>query len=176
MSKPGPKPEPAAIRLQKGNPGRRPIGSDPVAAAPFGSVLPPAWLAGEGLMIWQRLAPRLERMKLLTPVDAEAFARYCRSFARWLAMSRQLDAEGETYEAQGAHGKLRRAHPAFMISDRLERALVAAEDRFGLNPSERQRLYAARSAAPLPGDLFNQRPIDDDEDQPKQRGPIGLLN
>jgi phage terminase small subunit len=51
---------------------------------------------------------------------------------------------------------VRRAHPAFIVADRLERQLLAAEDRFGLNPAERQRLYAARSASPDPAtrDLF----------------------
>ena len=65
-----------------------------------------------------------------------------------------LDDEGETYESESAHGKLKRAHPAFLIADRLERQLLAAEDRFGLNPAERQRLYAARAAQPaFPGEL-----------------------
>lgn len=162
----GPKPDPAAVKEAKGNPGRRPIGADPVigdgnqAAGKSERVLPapveaPIWLTGDGLGIWDRLAPRLVAMKLLSQVDAEAFGRYCRNYARWIRMQDQLDREGEVYESESQHGKLKRAHPSFLIADRLERQLQAVEDRFGLNPAERQRLYAARANAPanIPGEL-----------------------
>lgn len=162
----GPKPDPAAIKEAKGNPGRRPIGADPVVAGDDQvsdaqertasvSVAAPVWLKGEGLDIWDRLAPRLVSMKLLSQVDAEAFGRYCRNYARWIAMQDVLDREGEVYESESTHGKLKRAHPSFMIADRLERQLQAVEDRFGLNPAERQRLYAARASQPIaiPGEL-----------------------
>ena len=164
MGRRGPKPQPAAVKQAKGNPGHRPVGADPLAVAAADAdapekalavaAEPPLWLKGKGLKIWDRLAPRLVSMKLLSPIDAEAFGRYCRSFARWTKMQDVLDDEGETYESESAHGKLKRAHPAFLIADRLERQLLAAEDRFGLNPAERQRLYAARAAQPaFPGEL-----------------------
>src|SRR5687768_10785367 len=134
MGRRGPKPQPATVKQAKGNPGHRPIGADPAAtAAPTETEMPektsavavdaPVWLKAEGLKVWDRLAPRLAAMKLLAPIDAEAFGRYCRSFARWEKMQRVLDEEGETYESESAHGKLKRAHPAFLISDRIERQL-----------------------------------------------------
>ena len=162
MGRRGPKPEPAAVKIAKGNSGRRPIGADPVVpddrdadtskVGPKG-IAPPRWLKGEGLKVWKRLEPRLTAMKLLTQIDAEAFGRYCRNFARWLKMQQTLDDEGETYESESAHGKLKRAHPAFLIADRLERQLASAEANFGLNPAERQRLFAARAVGQI-GDLF----------------------
>ena len=160
MGRRGPKPQPASVKAAKGNPGNRPLGADPAAPAETADLAkstqvdPPVWLKREGRKIWDRLVPRLIAMKLLSPIDAEAFARYCRNFARWLKMQEVLDKEGETYESESAHGKLKRCHPAFLIGDRLERQLAAAEDRFGLNPAERQRLYAARAAQPVfPGEL-----------------------
>jgi P27 family predicted phage terminase small subunit len=199
MGRRGPKSDPAAVKKAKGNPGRRPVGEDPIAAADVtlaavgeksatGGVVAPTWLKGEGLGIWDRLAPRLVAMKLLSPVDAEAFGRYCRNYGRWVRMQQVLDDEGEVYESESQHGKLKRAHPAFLISDRLERQLLAAEDRFGLNPAERQRLYAARAATPFPGDLFGaeagaQRGGRSRGDQPLQQqaargpsSPVGFLN
>lgn len=185
----GPKPEPAAVKIAKGNPGNRPIGADPVVDLPeqHAKIEPPVWLKKEGLKIWGRLAPRLAAMKLLSAVDAEAFGRYCRNFARWQKMQLTLDNEGETYESESAHGKLKRCHPAFLISDRLERQLLASEDRFGLNPAERQRLFAARAANPNLGDLFGGLPATQAPAAGKPRGndgkptahpgsPIGLLN
>jgi P27 family predicted phage terminase small subunit len=185
----GPKPEPAAVKEAKGNPGRRPIGADPEPDTPEGGktnqVDAPIWLKGEGLAIWDRLAPRLVERKLLTAIDAEAFGRYCRTFARWIRMQDVLDNEGETYESESAHGKLKRAHPAFLIADRAERQLLSAEDRFGLNPAERQRLFAARASQPFTGDLFGALPAGQTPKSGKRQAearaaggasPVGFLN
>lgn len=194
MGRRGPRPEPAAVKIAKGNPGRRPVGTAPaVDAVAREKVTPPAWLTGDGLKIWQRLAPRLAAMKLLGVADAETFARYCRNFARWLKMQTVLDREGETYESESQHGKLKRAHPAYLIGDRLERQLASAEANFGLNPAERQRIYAARAAAGKAPDLFHdewstpaprgrrgdQAPRGGDEgaaEDPGTDSPVGFLN
>lgn len=178
----GRKPDPAAIKEAKGNPGRRRIGADPVIDTSLtGGVAPPAWLKADALAVWTRLAPNVARLKLLTPVDAESFARYCRNLARWLKMQDVLDREGETYESESAHGKLKRAHPAFLIGDRLARLLESQEAVFGLNPAERQRIFAARSMTPDPaGDLFGGRREDPVKADPapdaKPSGPVGFLN
>jgi P27 family predicted phage terminase small subunit len=177
----GPKPAPAAVKEAKGNPGKRRIAKDTaVALAATGGVEPPVWLKDEALKVWSRLAPNVVRLKLLTPVDAEAFARYCRNLARWLKMQEVLDREGETYESESQHGKLKRAHPAFLIGDRLARLLESQEAVFGLNPAERQRIFASRTMTPDPaGDLFGRREADAAQpvaQQPKPAGPVGLLN
>jgi len=169
MGRRGPKPEPASVKLAKGNSGHRPIGVEPQseASAAIVKVEAPAWLKGAGLAVWKRLAPRLMGQKLLFHIDAETFGRYCKNFARWLKMQDVLDEEGETYESESPHGTYKRAHPAYLIADRLEKQLASAEANFGLNPAERQRLYAARAAAAGAGmgSLFG------DEEMPAQRRP-----
>lgn len=196
MSRRGPKPEPASVRIAKGNSARRRIGADPVqpiVAAEDGSSTPaPAWLKGEGLEIWERLAPRLVAMKLIGPADCETFGRYCRFFARWLAVQKLLDDEDMFYEIGSKHltTPLKRRHPAFDAAIMLDRRLESFEDRFGLNPAERQRLFAARLAAGNNPDLFGHMPPPkpDPASQPasaassiaaaaaKARPPIGFLN
>jgi P27 family predicted phage terminase small subunit len=198
MGRRGPKPQPASIKEAKGNAGRRPIGSDPAlpadqtvdgasVAEASSAIEPPDWLKKEGLVVWERHAPRLVAQRLLTATDVAPFARYCRNFARWLKMQRIIDKEGETYESESAHGKLKRAHPAFLIADRIERGLLAIEDRFGINPAERQRIYAARAASGIrPNDLFGgtQQPkpgttaqtAPSDAEQSKAKSAIGFLN
>jgi len=186
MGRRGPKPQPAVVKEAKGNPGHRPIGADaaPAEAATAG-VTPPTWLKSGGLEVWKRLAPRLIAQRLLSQIDAETFARYCRNFSRWHKMQAIVDKNKEFYESESAHGKLWRIHPAFSIAERLEKNLMAAEDRFGLNPAERQRIFAARAQAGANPDLFNARPgtpspLDaprgDDAEQSKAKSAIGLLN
>ncbi|RWC94857.1 MAG: P27 family phage terminase small subunit, partial [Mesorhizobium sp.] len=120
MGRRGPKPEPASVKLAKGKSGRRPIGVDPSAeeqakaVAAAGSIKPPSWLKTDGLVVWNRLAPRLIAQKLLFQIDAETFARYCKNFGRWLKMQKRLDTMGEIYEIETASGKVRRADPAFL--------------------------------------------------------------
>jgi P27 family predicted phage terminase small subunit len=160
----------------------------PEIAVPADGLQPPKWLKQEALGIWKRLAPPLRASKLLAQADVEAFARYCRNFARWLKMQKDLDKEGEAYESEGQWGKLKRVNPSFLIADRIERQLLAAEDRFGLNPAERQRIFAARAAAGAPLDLFGssqsqvERRANDPAAQPTQPAEpedeqlVGYLN
>ncbi|WP_315920422.1 phage terminase small subunit P27 family [Mesorhizobium sp. SP-1A] len=186
MGRRGPKPAPAAIKEQKGS-SRRPIGKDPVEAesADDGSakakrVEAPSWLKKEGRAVWERIAPRLIGMNLLSQTDAETFARYCQNFARWFKMQQILDNEGEVYETEtyGAgeserRSVLKRAHPAYLIADRLERQLTAAEANFGLNPAERQRIFAARAAAMAGGlpDLFGNQGKPAEKSAPGKKAP-----
>ncbi len=198
----GRKPEPPGVRVQKAAVRSKRVRTLPeTEKAATGSVSAPGWLKGEGLAIWKRLSGRLIQAKLLTVADTETFARYCRNFARWLKLQKVLDDEGETYEAEtyvtaagektdeGAPvrlNKLKRANPAYSIADRLERQLLAVEDRFGMNPAERQRIFMQRAATVPPGDLFDApaqpgRGSSDPATQPAApaapiKGPIGLLN
>lgn len=186
----GPKPQPEGVRAQK-----EPVRSahlprlpSPEVTAQAGAVVAPKWLKREGLRIWNRLAPTLQAAKLLTQADAETFARYCRNFARWLDAQKAIDKEGATYESESQWGKLKRVNPVYLIADRLERQLLAAEDRFGLNPAERQRIFAARAQTGVSGDLFapptKQSPSRREGDPAMQpaapaepiEAPEGLLN
>ena len=115
----------------------------------------PAWLVGKGKEIWDKRGPQLRQARLLSATDELAFARYCRNFAKWIELRQQLDKDGYSYESESNHGKLRRVDPSFMIADRLERQLLALEDRFGMNPSERQRIFMARAAG-KGGGLFDE--------------------
>ena len=197
----GRKPSPANVRSQKAAVhSKRPNTRPKTEAAPSGSartLAAPAWLKGEGLKIWKRMTPRLSQAKLLGPADLETFARYCRNFARWLSLQDQIDRDGAIYETETYLGsrregdddrpavKLKRAHAALIVADRIERQLLATEDRFGLNPAERQRIMAQRAQTGVTGDLFDPAPGGksgkDPATRPSQAAdpietPIGMLN
>lgn len=181
---------PAAVRAQTKpvRSARKPPQAESSSApsAKISGAAAPTWLKGKGLALWNAMAPTLAQAKLLTAADVGAFGRYCRNFARWIELSEQLDKAGATYLSKSNHGELLRAHPAAMLMFRIEALLMATEDRFGLNPAERQRIMAARMNSGVPGDLFGTPSAAKPEDpvakpaQPAQAvpddGPIGFLN
>ena len=184
----GRRPDPAGVKAQK-SPVRSQRNAPPEDGAQNEVVdeggKAPNWLKGEGLEIWQKRAPILRAQRLLQAPDELVFARYCRNFALWLSLRDGLDKDGYTYDADTTNGgKLRRADPSFAIADRLERQLLAVEDRFGLNPSERQRIIMQRSATGPQGELPLARKPDDPAAAAAQaaqppagaKSPIGILN
>lgn len=205
----GPAPEPAARKRAKGNPGRRPINDETEAleAGAHGAgfdaepsegggggesvavptIQPPDWLNADGLVVWNRLAPRLATMRILQLLDSDTFARYCYDFGRWVKLNRRIEGEGETYVVTSNHGTYNRAHPMLVVVDRIERRLEAYESNFALNPADRQRLFAARAAAAGAGsgaagaDLFDRSEGvggEGDKSSPPsdKASPVGFLN
>lgn len=187
----GPKPKPAAVRAQT-----KPVRSErkpkvdatavPISASALPGLAPPDWLkAGKGLEVWQAMAPTLSQAKLLSAADIGTFGRYCRNFARWLELDETVDKTGATYLSKSNHGELLRAHPAAMLMFRIDALLLAVEDRFGLNPAERQRIMAARHNSGTTGDLFPQASAKQEDPAAKaaqaakpieDAGPVGFLN
>ena len=141
----GPKPKPAAVREQIAPVRSKRKKPEPSPAVLVGGVHPPRTVKGRALEFWNQLAPTLQALKLLAPPDVPAFARYCRLASRFEDAEKILDSEGITYESESAHGKLKRAHPAAMLSMRYSRELLALETQFGLLPGERQRIMYTRA-------------------------------
>lgn len=189
MGRRGPKPEPASVKIAKGNPSKRPIGVDPDEAGNGQAessrrIAAPGWLNESGREVWDRIAPRQAGLKLLTQTDAETFARYCMMFADWIRSTEEIDRDGRWYKIETASGEVRRQHPLLGYVLRINRELMAFEAQFGLNPAERQRIFAARAAGASPsGDLFQATEAEKGAQQiePSQQragpsGAIGFLN
>lgn len=174
----GPKPKPGAIREQIAPVrSRRAAPKDaPAAVRPEGlnaAVAAPAWLKGEARKVWDQEAPGFINARLLGRTDVVSFGRWCQTMADWLELAQVLRKKGQFYDVQSNHGTYIRAHPAAARMDRLETRLVALEDRFGGNPSARQRIIAARAQAPI-GDLFGQAPAQQTSQDAPQPDPTEL--
>lgn len=72
----GRRPVPTALKVLRGNPGRRPIPSDPQPQELI-SLAPPEDLHGEARKVWKRTAPILSYMRVLTRADLDALRDYC---------------------------------------------------------------------------------------------------
>lgn len=87
----GRKPKPPVLRLVTGNPGKRPIKAVP---QPTGKAARPAGLSPGAAAEWQRLAPRLVALGLLTPADRAFFAAYCEAVETWRDSNEKLRQHG----------------------------------------------------------------------------------
>lgn len=166
----GRKPDPAAIKAAKGNPGRRPIAVEPSPEEDDGldrdleleatevedaKVTAPQWLNTSDLKtdaakfisaltddIWRELHGALVGLNLLKSTDENAFARYCRYMAEWIYWTRTLDREGAYYITTSPHvGELKRPHPAFRFRKDVEQSLKELGGELGLTPAARQGIF-----------------------------------
>lgn len=110
--KPGPKPNPTAIRVFERNPCNIPLNPNEPKPyiSPYMSLIPSLnrgdceWMNSADFnmekvtqMIWDEFYPELRRLGVLTTVDLSLFGRYCETFARWLKMKAFIDKHGETF-------------------------------------------------------------------------------
>ncbi len=71
----GRKPKPTALKLIRGNPGKRPLNNN--EPMPIGDVNKPAFVKGKAAQLWIQYAPELERLGVLTVVDVDMFGAWC---------------------------------------------------------------------------------------------------
>jgi len=100
----------------------------------LGAPEPPAWLSPAARAEWERVAPELARMNLLTRVDVAALAGYATTYAHFIETERAIQEDGLSAGKVAVLCKL---------SDKI-RAFAA---EFGFSPSARSRIEAPTSNA-----------------------------
>lgn len=148
----GPKPMPSALRRLIGNPGNRPVSGNepqPEAAIPQ----PPDHLDELAVAEWERLAPELHKLGLLSRIDRAALACYCMAWSRWVRAEQHLREHGEIVQApSGAPIQ----NPWLSIANRAFDQLKALAAEFGMSPSSRSRVNVTFSPQEDELDLFKR--------------------
>lgn len=138
MATRGRKPKPTAIKLLEGNPGKRPLNEyEPVP--PKSEIKCPAWLEPEAKKEWKRLAPALETMGILTPVDISAFAGYCQAYARWKEAEEFISKHGSIFQTPSGYVQ---QVPQVSIAQQNLKIMQSFCSEFGLTPATRSRIIA----------------------------------
>ena len=144
MATRGRKPLPTALKVLEGDrgKGRRPVNEhEPVP--PRGTVKCPAWLLPEAKKEWKRLAPSLEAMGVLTPVDASAFAGYCQAYARWKEAEEFITQHGSIFKTPSGYVQ---QVPQVSIAQQNLKIMQSFCSDFGLTPATRSRIIAGSGA------------------------------
>ncbi|ETD90397.1 phage terminase small subunit P27 family [Rhodobacter capsulatus] len=114
------------------------------------SPAPPEFMSADARAVWLRLAPQLIRLKRLEPHYHELFAGYCEEVAVYIAMTRDIGANGVTYETgAGRNGNQKRTRPEVHLRKSALEGMIRLGALFGLSPIDEKRLGAASQ-----GDLF----------------------
>lgn len=146
----GRKPDGVGVQAAKGNPGKRTVkASVRTEPAKAGAVLPPKWMAKstEALKVWNEIAPQLIQINLLTALDTQPFARYCRYVAEWITADKAIAKEGTYYDTMTTEGHAKKSlHPAWVVRSRLESFLKDIEIRFGIGPHDRYKILRDQAA------------------------------
>jgi len=144
----GRKPVPRALKILRGNPGKRRIADDEPQPSTAIDLAVPEILAGDAdaRAEWERTAPMLHRLGLLTEADLDALILYCASFARWQQAERQLRTDGLIVHAGPNHFPI--ISPFLIISNRAQAQCRALLIEFGLTPVSRTRVHLPKAETP----------------------------
>lgn len=179
----GRKSKPGAMREMAGHPGKRGIVRDlafeepklehPVAAV---TMAPPKWLNPIARAEWKRLAPMLQRLRLLHAIDATAFTMYCILYSQWHAAAKILNSRGSTYKTKSRHGEIERILPAFSVLQITTQRMQRLLSEFGLTPAARASLGRAVANGQLGLGLDTPPGADRPRDpRPLRDTPVGYL-
>jgi P27 family predicted phage terminase small subunit len=150
---PGPPPQPIALRILKGNPGKRPFQRGLEPERPPAPPEPPPFLIGYACDEWYRVAGGLHRLGLLTALDVMPLASYCVAYARWREAEEllaQMAARDPTTSGLLVKSQLgdARVNPIAKISRLAASDMVKYAAEFGFSPAARARIAAGVYAQP----------------------------
>src|SRR5690606_17455539 len=139
VSSVGRTPEPAPLRLLKGDGKGRDSGGRRIPDVPaFARTMPtpPDDMSDAARAVWDRITPELHRLGLLKDGAREVLVAACEQWAVFRAATATIRAEGLFIDAK--QGTL--AHPAVGIQRAAAKELRSIAAHFGLTPSTEQAL------------------------------------
>ncbi|PKW15940.1 phage terminase small subunit P27 family [Saccharopolyspora spinosa] len=134
MGSRGTKPKPTALKVLHGDRSDRINDAEPMP--PEGEIVPPGDLSDDARATWDRLAPSLIAVGVLTPWDVDAFVVVCEALARYKQATKLVN--GSALLVQGPNGFVK--NPALTVQREAESTFAQYGARFGLTPSDRTQL------------------------------------
>jgi P27 family predicted phage terminase small subunit len=153
----GPPPTPTALKLVKGNPGKRELNKrEPRATGSLGA--PPDHLGAVGKAAWRNLVNVIAGMNLESGSDRRALELLVSTYEEWREARALVVEHGLTYERLTAQGeKIIVARPEVAIAADAMRRLHRQLLEFGLTPSARSRVEAGEKETVDPMEEFLKR-------------------
>lgn len=138
----GRKAQPTALKLVKGNPGKRPLNSrEPKPKRVIPS--PPDHMSQEAMVHWGRLSVMLDRMGVLTEADGWALEQTCLLYQDMIELRAEVATRGRVYVTKNTTGdEMRRPNPEVAMLADADRRFRGYLAEFGLTPAARARVVS----------------------------------
>jgi P27 family predicted phage terminase small subunit len=152
MGRRGPAPTPTPILKLRGSKRVTKACEAREIRGPAGRPQCPEWLDPAERLHWRRLVTYLDSMGVLTRIDGNALARYCRFFSRWRKAEEFIDKHGEMFPIKDEAGKVKcfQAWPQATLATKLAQQLTRLEQEFGMTPSSRTRIMSTAALGHRP--------------------------
>lgn len=133
----GRKPQPTALRVLRGNPGRRPINAAEPQHEPLSTDCPVELVDQAAQDEWRRIAPLLLVRGQVTTVDRGTLIGYCLKYGQWQA----LEAEARRHPfVVRSPSNYPMPNPAVGMANKAFALMLKAAAELGITPSARSRV------------------------------------
>jgi P27 family predicted phage terminase small subunit len=134
----GRKPIPTTLKLVRGTARPHRINKDE-PMPPVSVPKPPAHLNARARTKFAELAGMLAGCGVMTKLDADALAKYCVIWCRWVDAEAEIKRKGPIVKTEA--GNIIHS-PYLAVANRCHRQLAQLEGEFGLTPSSRSRVHS----------------------------------
>lgn len=141
--------KPIALRVLQGNPGKRPLNDAEPTPDALDDLTPPTWMNIVAKRHWRQVAPKLQRMGVLTEADVDTLALYCQAYARYretLKMIGDLDYDSEQFTDWEPKDIAKVLSGLPVRLEKAEASMRLLSHDLGLNPAARSRLSVGKAA------------------------------
>lgn len=150
----GRRPVPTALKLLRGNPGKRALNDAEPKPEPR-LPKPPGHLGPEARREWRRAGRLLMAMGLVSELDRSALAAYCQAWGRWVEAEEQLRKYGMVVKSPSGFPI---QSPFLAVANKAMDQMRGYLVEFGMTPASRTRVHADLPAEPDPLDKY-RRPL-----------------
>lgn len=135
--------KPTALKMIEGNRSRTPLNKNEPKPRRGELPMPPEFMNDDARLEWERIAPEVYHLGLLTVADVQTLAAYCQAFGRWMQAERAL----AKMKDQPTNGLMMRTtsgnwiqNPLVGTANKAARDMMRYASEFGLTPAARARL------------------------------------
>ena len=135
--------KPTKLKVIEGNRGKRPLPKNEVEPGTAGAAKCPAHIKGIARAEWQRIAPELHRLGLLTMADRGTLEAYVTAYAGYRDALEHVQSEGAVQVTQTGYQQL---SGWMSVLQKCRQEMIRYAAHFGMSPSSRAGLSVDKPA------------------------------
>jgi len=144
----GPRRQPTALRVLRGNPGKRKINRAEPAPGPLTINCPKVLSDPSARAEWRRIAPGMIASGQVTTIDRATLIGYCQKWAQWQALEQEAAQHPFLVRAPSGYPM---PNPALGMANKAFNLMLKAAAELGMTPAGRSRVSVVAPAPAAAG-------------------------